>query len=159
MKKIVLLFLLAISLTLSGAPAGAQQLPAAAPTPGPAQPRLLVLEGAIFDAGDIEPGSTVTHVFKFKNEGNAPLQFTEIRAGCSCMIADDYDKVIQPGAVGQITIAIRVYKEWAGHALRRATWVSTNDPLTPNLRLVMSGNVLPRGQKTSKKKTGTSAGD
>ena len=152
MKKIMLLMLMMITAVLAGGPALAQQLPQAALTnSGVSQPRLLVLEGAIFDAGDIEAGSTVTHVFKFKNEGNAPLLFTEIRAGCSCMIADDYDQVIQPGGVGQITIAIRVYKEWAGHSLRRATWVSTNDPLTPNLRLVMSGNVLPKGQKKSGK--------
>ncbi|MDL2226956.1 DUF1573 domain-containing protein, partial [Deltaproteobacteria bacterium OttesenSCG-928-M10] len=65
--------------------------------------------------------------------------------GCGCSVAD-YDRTIEPGQTGKITITVKVYREWAGQNVRKAAWVLTNDPLNPQVRLIMVGRVLPLTQ-------------
>ena len=121
-----------------------QQLPTNTAPPGEkttAQPRL-VIEFPALDMGTVEPGSLITNEFTFTNQGDAPLEIVEVRPGCSCATAK-FDSMVAPGQAGKITIPVNIYKEWVGQKFRKVAWVLTNDPLTPQLRLVIYGEVAP----------------
>ena len=125
-------------------PASTQQLSTNTAPPGEKttpQPRLII-DSPTLDMGEVKPGSLVSSKFTFTNQGDAPLQILEVRPGCSCATAE-FDSVVAPGQAGQITIPLNIYPEWAGQQFRKAAWVITNDPLTPQLRLIMSGQVAP----------------
>ncbi len=150
MKKYILCaIILALGLSSASARAQAQtqvvQQPPASRLPAgeslEAKPKLMI-EEMVFEAREVKPGSLVAHEFTFLNEGDASLEFTEIQTGCSCTLVD-YDRVIAPGATGKIKLSVRVYREWAGRQVVRNTWVKTNDPLSPQVRLVMNVDVLP----------------
>lgn len=141
-RSVVLLLLILIGLPLG--PAGAQQVP---PTKVPEGERLaphprLFLDQPAYEAGEVKAGTSVSHQFTFKNEGDAPLTISEVRAGCGCMVSD-FDREVAPGGVGRVTITMKIYQEWAGHSLRRTAWVLTNDPVAPQIRLTMSAKVQP----------------
>ncbi len=132
----------ALCLMVFCGPALAQQLAPATAPPGESagpKPRLMV-EQPVYEAGDIEAGTQVSHEFLIRNEGDAPLEITEVKPGCGCSAAM-FDRVVAPGETGRITISVKVYREWAGQELRKTAWVLTNDPLAPQLRLVVSGLV------------------
>ena len=150
MKKI-LVCLAACSIMLFSAAAWAQQMPVSstnAAESNEAKPRL-VIEEMIFDSGDVAPDTVMSHDFVVKNDGDAPLVIEDVRPGCGCSVAD-YDRTIAPGQTGRITISVSVYRDWAGQGVRKAAWVLTNDPLNPQIRLIMVGHVLPLGKDGDK---------
>lgn len=104
-------------------------------------PRLIV-DQPVHNAGEIEAGTTIAHEFAIRNEGSSPLSISEIRAGCGCIVSS-FDKEIEPGKTGRVTITMKVYREWAGHTLRRTAWIMSNDPLSPQVRLTISASIKP----------------
>jgi len=142
MKKAYLAIALAALLCLGGGPALAQQLP---PSKVPAgetakpTPRMMI-DQMEYDAGEIDPATMITNKFTFKNEGDAPLIIERVRPGCSCAVGEA-DKQVAPGETGQVTVSVRVYQEWAGQDIRKVTWVFTNDPLNPQVRLIIKAKV------------------
>ena len=113
-------------------------LPAQAAESGP-RPRLVVAE-PVFEGGEFRPGTTFSHEFTLLNEGNAPLEIEEVRTGCSCAAAA-YDRTISPGGQGRVRLTVEIYREWAGRDLRRTVWLSTNDPESGQVTLVVRGRV------------------
>ena len=143
MKKrfLTLAILMAVGIFAAGLAGAQQPAPSQAP-PGESvepQPRLDI-EAPVFDAGEIGPGTLVKHEFVIKNTGRAPLEIKEVKPGCGCAVAD-FDRIVEPGASGKINITIRVYPEWAGQHIRKAAWVLTNDPVSPQARVVVEGQV------------------
>jgi archaellum component FlaG (FlaF/FlaG flagellin family) len=64
-----------------------------------------VVDNAVFDFGDIkEADGPVTHVFKIKNEGEAPLVITNATAACGCTTPDWTKQPIAPGKTGEIKV-------------------------------------------------------
>lgn len=57
-----------------------------------------------FDFGAIEEGEKVSHVFKFKNTGNADLVITKVEASCGCTVAKYSKKPVAPGEEGMIEV-------------------------------------------------------
>lgn len=57
-----------------------------------------------FNFGILAVGESVSHVFKFKNTGNAPLIISQVKPSCGCTTLKDWPKdPIAPGESGQIT--------------------------------------------------------
>ena len=142
MKKPCLAVALAALLCLGGGPALAQQLPPSTVPAGETAkptPRMMI-DQMEYDAGEIDPATVITNKFTFINEGDAPLIIERVRPGCGCAVAEA-DKEVPPGATGQVTVSVRVYREWAGQDIRKVTWVFTNDPLNPQVRLIMKAKV------------------
>ncbi|MDR2945243.1 MAG: DUF1573 domain-containing protein [Candidatus Adiutrix sp.] len=142
LKSAALCLGLLILCGLGGGLALAQQ-PAAAVVPasetsGPTPQ--FVIEQYAHDGGEVNPATLFTHTFTFKNEGDAPLLITRVLTGCDCLVAK-VDREVAPGAAGQVTVSIRVYREWAGQEINKAAWLYTNDPLNPQVRLLMSAKV------------------
>ncbi|MDR1394950.1 MAG: DUF1573 domain-containing protein [Deltaproteobacteria bacterium] len=112
-------------------------LPAPAEISGP-QPKIVLAETE-FDAGDNPPGSSVTHDFAVRNEGEGELTLEAV-PGCGCTVAN-YDRTIKPGGSGVITMIVDLYDIWAGRKVNKAVTVTTNDPALPLVRLVMHAQV------------------
>lgn len=62
-------------------------------------------EESEFDFGNVEEGDVVEHVFKFTNNGEAPLIITDAKASCGCTVPS-YPKntPIAPGDSGEMLV-------------------------------------------------------
>jgi len=70
-----------------------------------AQKAAIQYEEKIFDFGKInEEGGKVTHVFKLKNVGSAPLVISQVRASCGCTTPEWTKEPIEPGKTGTVTV-------------------------------------------------------
>ncbi len=67
-------------------------------------PKLVFAESE-HDFGNIAKGTNVEHVFKFTNEGDAPLVITDAKSSCGCTVPS-YPKntSIEPGETGEMTV-------------------------------------------------------
>ena len=98
MKKTLLLALL-----LTGAAYSAQAQTTAPAAVGPVAGPAITFEESKYDFGSVAQGGTVTHVFKFKNTGKAPLIVSNIGTSCGCTIPEWTKAPIAPGKTGSIT--------------------------------------------------------
>ena len=79
-----------------------------------------------FDFGKIEQQKSVSHIFKFKNTGNADLVINDLKSTCGCTAALVTLKVIPPGETGEIKVTFSS-KNFQGE-VKRSVFVSSNDP-------------------------------
>lgn len=96
---------------------------------------------AVFDAGPVDKGESVTHDFTVKNEGDAVLEITSVKPTCGCTVVD-YDKTISPGQVGRVTARVDTANFTGGIA--KSVRVYTNDSLNPEITLVVKANIKVR---------------
>jgi len=101
MKRLLFVFTLIL---LTASIASAQQT---------AQPKETQQKEAVFavvgesvhDFGTIkEADGPVTHIFKFKNEGEAPLVITRATASCGCTQPEFPKEPVAPGKTGEIKV-------------------------------------------------------
>lgn len=57
-----------------------------------------------FDFGKINSGEMVSHVFTFKNTGNAPLIILDAKASCGCTVPQWTKEPVAPGQTGEIEV-------------------------------------------------------
>jgi Protein of unknown function (DUF1573) len=62
-------------------------------------------EETSYDFGDITQGDRVTHVFKFKNTGKAPLIISDVQVTCGCTVPTKPKEPIMPGKMGEISVS------------------------------------------------------
>ncbi|MFC0263080.1 DUF1573 domain-containing protein [Fontibacter flavus] len=95
-----------------------------------------------YDFGTIDEGKVVEHVFKFTNDGEAPLVISNITASCGCTSPDWSKAPIKPGDEGYVKV---VFNSTAKPGTQAPT-VTIQANTSPNVtRLRMKGNVTPRG--------------
>lgn len=100
------------------------------------------LETSRANIDKIKAGTTISYDFKVKNVGNQDLLITEVVPGCGCSIAK-FDKVIEPGKTGVVSISVEIYPQWAGQKLSKSSTMVTNDPVATYTNLVITGQILP----------------
>ena len=100
-------------------------------------PRVIVQE-TIKDFGVVNRGDRVTHEFVIDNAGSGELQITSVKPSCGCTVAD-YDRAIAGGTNGKIKATMDTSNLKGGIA--KAVRVYTNDPVNPEITLVMKANV------------------
>lgn len=100
-------------------------------------PRAIV-QDTIMNFGVVNRGDRVTHEFRIDNAGSAALEITEVKPSCGCTVAD-YDKTIGPGQSGVIKATMDTSNLKGGIA--KAVKVYTNDPINPEINLVMKANI------------------
>lgn len=95
-----------------------------------------------FSVGTIEEGqmSSVTHSFRIKNVGDAPLTLERVKPGCGCT-GVSYDTVIAPGKEGIVTPTLTL-RGITGEFHKVVTVTCTAKNL-PSFTLALSGKVLP----------------
>jgi hypothetical protein len=92
-----------------------------------------------FDFGTVAQGTIVSHVFNFKNVGNADLQIQRLVSGCGCTAASSSMQPIAPGQSGTIKIDF----DTSGFAGAKSKFVQvySNDFDSPDIRLTLTGTV------------------
>lgn len=106
-------------------------------------PSAFVIE-AVKDAGEINNNENLIHDFIIRNNGNAPLLITVVKAACGCT-ATKYDKIIAPGKTGKIHSVTNI-SAFAGPVSKDIT-VFTNDPVNPLIHLTSKGKVMAAGNR------------
>lgn len=102
-------------------------------------PKAVAVE-PIKDAGTVPKGEKIIHDFAIRNDGDAPLEITNVRPACGCTVAE-YDKVIAPGKVGKVHAELDT--STFNGPIAKGVSVFTNDPATPELELTVRAKVEP----------------
>lgn len=104
-----------------------------------------------FEAGDVQHGGVIEHVFQVRNDGDEPLLITEVHPTCGCTILDYTKTPIPPGGTGTIQFKIETKTLASGKHSKTIT-VMTDAPNAERTVLQMKLNVvtalefLPRSQ-------------
>ncbi|MFI8379520.1 DUF1573 domain-containing protein [Leeuwenhoekiella sp. NPDC079379] len=61
-------------------------------------------EESEYDFGNIERGTGVEHIFKFKNTGDAPLVIVDATSTCGCTVPSFPEEPIAPGETGELLV-------------------------------------------------------
>ena len=123
---------------------------AAVPSPARAEKKASFPERS-FEAGDVQHGGVIEHVFQVKNDGDEPLLITEVHPTCGCTILDYTKSPIPPGGTGTIQFKIETKTLASGKHSKTIT-VMTDAPNAERTVLQMKLNVvtalefLPRAQ-------------
>jgi len=91
------------------------------------------------DFGSTWVGPPLKHSFKITNSGDAPLEISRVKPACGCTIAGNYPKTLAPGETGEFPFSMASSK-LRGH-FEKAVTIGSNDPVTPELRLMLKGEV------------------
>ncbi len=102
-------------------------------------PRAVPVEPVV-DFEIVPKGEPIHHVFEIKNEGDAPLELTDVKPACGCTVAQ-FDRVIAPGKTGRVTIKLETAN--FGGPISKPVAVFTNDPANPKIQLVVKAEIRP----------------
>jgi Protein of unknown function (DUF1573) len=103
------------------------------------KPKAVAVE-PIKDIGVVPKGDKVVHDFVIRNEGDAPLEITDVRASCGCTVVD-FDKVIAPGQTGKIHAEID--STTFNGPIAKGVTVFTNDPDQAQIELTVRATIEP----------------
>ena len=98
----------------------------------------LVIASLEHSFGTVKPGTPLTFAFQIKNEGKANLEIKSVSPSCGCTTSN-YDKVIEPGKAGSITLAVEKTEGYKGEVVKTAS-VTTNDPEHSTFTLTLRAN-------------------
>ncbi len=115
-----------------------QQNPFDLTRPGPYPKAVMAV--ARFEFGEMPLGSTRSHPFVIKNEGDAPLKLEKGPLQCKCTMPALKDKEIPPGGEAEILLEWKPVGVQAGFEKEAIIW--TNDPANSRLSLQISGDVV-----------------
>lgn len=107
--------------------------------PVAAKPTVSLAE-PVKDFAIIAKGDKIDHSFAIRNEGDEPLEISDVRPACGCTVAD-FDKIIAPGKVGYVK-AVLDTSTFDG-PIAKSIAVFTNDAENPKLQLVIKAEVRP----------------
>jgi hypothetical protein len=91
----------------------------------------------IFNFGKVSPGEVLKHDFVFSNTGSQLLEISEIRPSCGCTTAGAWDKKVEPGRSGKISVQFN--SGGYGGAITKTLGVLCNDPAQSNVTLQITG--------------------
>jgi hypothetical protein len=100
----------------------------------------VVLPEPTHDAGKVAKGESIVHDFLIRNDGEAPLQITDVRPACGCTVAD-FDRTIAPGETGKVHATLD--SSTFDGPISKTITVLTNDPVNPKLQLAIKAEVQP----------------
>jgi hypothetical protein len=102
-------------------------------------PRAVPVE-PIKDFQIVPKGEWIHHEFRIRNEGNAPLELTDVRPACGCTVAE-FDRKIAPGQTGAVKVKVET-SSFTG-PIAKPISVFTNDPKNPKIELTVKADVKP----------------
>ncbi len=97
-------------------------------------------EKTVHDYGTINQGGNGSCVFFFKNDGNAPLILSSVRASCGCTSPSWTRDPVMPGASGEIKVTYDTNRVGAFSKTVTVNSNASNGAIT----LRISGTVNPR---------------
>lgn len=103
------------------------------------KPKAVAVE-PIKDAGNVAKGEKIAHDFILRNDGDAPLEITQVHPACGCTVVE-FDKTIAPGKTGKIHAVVDT--STFNGAIAKGVTVFTNDVDTPQIELTVKAKVQP----------------
>ena len=98
-------------------------------------------ESSSHNFGDVERrGGDLIKVFRFVNDGTAPLVIKKVTKSCSCITADFSRKPVMPGQMGEIRIKYEPHKAEAG-TFHKVVQIYTNTPDEVHLITIQGNSV------------------
>ena len=93
------------------------------------------------DFGTLHEGDVVTHVYKFKNTGDAPLIISRIKASCGCTVPSNWKKEpIMPGENSEFTVRFNTRNKI--HKQHKTVTIYCNTK-NKTERVYFTANVIP----------------
>src|SRR5216110_2475601 len=86
------------------------RLPAATISPPGASGAKIQFAEATFDFGKVKGGEVVRHDFVFTNNGTAALEIKDVRSGCGCTTAVNWDRQVEPGKTGVMPPPVQLHR-------------------------------------------------
>jgi uncharacterized protein (DUF58 family) len=93
------------------------------------------------DFGRVKCGEPLSHTFVLTNQSSDVLLIEDVKPSCGCT-KGDFDKRIEPGKSGKITLSVAKTEKYSGPTLRTAV-VTTNDPLHKTVTLSLRADFIP----------------
>ena len=93
----------------------------------------------VWDFGKVQQGKTLTHEFRFKNEGDATLVVQKVRTSCGCTAALVSEQEIAPGKEGRIKATFDSHS-YAGR-VTKYIYFDSNDPDQASKQLTITADV------------------
>lgn len=94
----------------------------------------------LYNFGNMEQGTTLSHAFKVRNVGKRPLMLAVASTTCKCTVGDLQDNQLAPGAETDVLL------EWTAKTavgpFRHGATLSTNDPKNLSITLTVEGDVV-----------------
>lgn len=109
-----------------------------------------VLKNIEYDFGNIEQGKVVEFNFEISNSGDDVLRIDNVRASCGCTAAAPEKKELRPGESTQILVSFNSSGRIGSQ--QKYVYLTTNDPSSSEIKLKITGNILPQGSPTSNDK-------
>jgi len=136
MKKLV--SIIAITLMMAGA-AIAQTKPAA-------KTSAVKFDAVVYNFGQMPYGSTISHVFTFKNISGNPVAIKDVGTTCGCTTSGYSKEPVAPGKTGSVTAK---YDSSRLGAFNKTLTVMINDE---TIKITITGNVLaPKSESPTNK--------
>ncbi|MCX6923821.1 MAG: DUF1573 domain-containing protein [Verrucomicrobia bacterium] len=92
-----------------------------------------------YDFGKVKQGEIVKHDYIFTNTGVATLEILQVKPGCGCTTAGEWDKKVEPGQTGRIPLQFN--SSGFGGTVGKSAAVICSDPAQPQITLILSGTV------------------
>jgi rhodanese-related sulfurtransferase len=106
-----------------------------------AAPRIAV-DLQIYNYSDTVSGIAIVHTFVLSNVGDQELVISKVETSCHCTTTQLASTRLSPGSTLPLLVVFDT-SDFVGFTQREIT-VSSNDPLTPQLQLQLTGRLLRR---------------
>jgi len=94
--------------------------------------RLDFAEDVVFQFGEVDEGTVVTHDFPFTNTGSVPLLITKARSTCGCTVPGYPEEPVAPGESGVISVAFDTKNKY-GRQRKPVTIIANTYPAMTNI--------------------------
>jgi len=98
----------------------------------------------LFDFGEIDYGEVVNYSFRVKNLGNEILEIKRVATSCPCAMAKIVKEKIEPGEEVELLVSYDSGMMGPAHGKgkqERIIYVKSNDPVNPQVEVVIYANV------------------
>lgn len=106
-----------------------------------AAPRAVVVEPALVQRGEVEPGEVLQFTWTLRNDGDAPLLIEALTPTCYCTAGKADANEVPPG--GTTTIRVSVDPSDFSGNIDKGVEIATNDPRTPTQLVHVAMTVRP----------------
>lgn len=106
-------------------------------TQKPSSSTKIEFDTTVHHFGTIRQGQMVSHTFKFKNVGNAPLIISDAKASCGCTVPEYPKGPVAPGEEGEIVVK---YNGSGRGEIHKTVNITANTE-SPSLVLEIKANV------------------
>lgn len=108
----------------------------------------IAFDAPVFNFGEVIEGTTVEHVFEFKNSGDLPLLISDAQSTCGCTVPEWPKTPIDAGQTGRMVVRFDTEGK-IENQVKKVTITANTYPGQTEIALI--GKVIPKLSETDKK--------